>query len=392
MSSTDLAHALYTALATGDRDALDRLLEPDFVGHAADGMPFDIGGPHTSAQEMRRNVWGRIAKNYDVKIEPESFTELADGRLLVTGRYRGTGRAGGLPLDAGFAHVITFNGDKLTALTQYTDTARWTEAAAPAPTLTLDIADGIATLRLNRPDKGNAINTEMAFELLEAATTLAETPGLRAVLITGNGPHFTLGGDIELFSGAAPEDLPRKLRRMIDAYHLAIERFTTMDAPIVAAIRGGAGGGGLGLLYVADITLASDTAQFALGYGRLGLTADGGNTWFLPRLVGLQRARELFLLNTRLSATEAHDIGLVTRVIPDGKLDTEAQEVVERLASGPTKAFGTMRRLLRQTFETGLPDQLNAEVETILEISTTDDAREGIAAFAQKRKPEFRGR
>ena len=133
-------------------------------------------------------------------------------------------------------------------------------------------------------------------------------PDVRAVLIAGNGPNFTVGGDLGLFAGTAREQLPNRLRRMIDSYHLAIERLTSIDAPVVAAVRGGAGGGGLGLLYVADIVVAADDARFALGYGALGLTADGGNTWFLPRMVGMRRAQELFLLNRRLTAQEALDI------------------------------------------------------------------------------------
>ena len=176
---------------------------------------------------------------------------------------------------------------------------------------------GVATLRLNRPDKGNAIDERMAADLAEAATQIAERPDVRAVLIAGNGPNFTVGGDLGLFAGTAREQLPNRLRRMIDSYHLAIERLTSIDAPVVAAVRGGAGGGGLGLMYVADIVVAADDARFALGYGALGLTADGGNTWFLPRMVGMRRAQELFLLNRRLTAQEALAFGLVSRLAPD---------------------------------------------------------------------------
>ena len=171
-------------------------------------------------------------------------------------------------------------------------------------------------MRLNRPDKGNAIDESMAADLAEAATQIAERPDVRAVLIAGNGPNFTVGGDLGLFAGTAREQLPNRLRRMIDSYHLAIERLTSIDAPVVAAVRGGAGGGGLGLLYAADIVVAADDARFALGYGALGLTADGGNTWFLPRMVGMRRAQELFLLNRRLTAQEALAFGLVSRLAP----------------------------------------------------------------------------
>ena len=257
-------------------------------------------------------------------ISPERFLDLAGGHLLVTGRYRGRGKQGGAVLDAAFAHLIAADQGRIKSLEQFTDTARWHDAAGRLRTVLLDFEAGIATLRLNRPDKGNAIDESMAADLAEAATQIAERSDVRAVLIAGNGPNFTVGGDLGLFAGTARDQLPNRLRRMIDSYHLAIERLTSIDAPVVAAVRGGAGGGGLGLLYAADIVVAADDARFALGYGALGLTADGGNTWFLPRMVGMRHAQELFLLNRRLTAQEAVDFGLVSRLAADEAVETEA--------------------------------------------------------------------
>ncbi len=309
----------------------------------------------------------------------------------MTGRYRGHGKQSGAPLDAAFAHLITIEQERIKVLEQYTDTARWHDAAGPLRTVLLDFADGVATLRLNRPDKGNAIDTAMAGDLAEAATQIAERPDVRAVLIAGNGPNFTVGGDLGLFAGTAREQLPDRLRRMIDSYHLAIERLTSIDAPVVAAVRGGAGGGGLGLLYAADIVVAADDSRFALGYGALGLTADGGNTWFLPRMVGMRRAQELFLLNRRLTAQEALEFGLISRLASSDDVEAEAATIAATLAAGPTPAYGAVRRMLRQSFETGLSDQLDAERDSIVAASSTDDAQEGIAAFVTKRRPRFRG-
>jgi 2-(1,2-epoxy-1,2-dihydrophenyl)acetyl-CoA isomerase len=178
---------------------------------------------------------------------------------------------------------------------------------------------------------------------------------------------------------------------MIDSFHLAIERLTSIDAPVVAAVRGGAAGGGLGLLYAADIAVAADDARFAIGYGALGLTADGGNTWFLPRMVGMRRAQELFLLNRRLTAQEAFEFGLVSRLAPSDAVETEAAALAAKLATGPTRAYGAVRRMLRQSFETGLSNQLDAEKESLVAASGTSDAQEGIAAFVAKRRPQFRG-
>jgi len=387
----DLAHALYAALTAGDRDQLDALLHPEFTGRTAEGMPFGIGGDHDSPAAMRRNGWGAIARHFEARAEPEKFLDLADGRLLVTGRYRGRGKHGGTALDAAFAHLIAIDQGRIKSLEQFTDTARWHDAASRLRTVLLDFAGGVATLRLNRPDKGNAIDEGMAVDLAEAATQIAERKDVRAVLITGNGPNFTVGGDLDLFAGTAREQLPNRLRRMIDNFHLAIERLTSIDAPVVAAVRGGAGGGGLGLLYVADIVVAADDARFALGYGALGLTADGGNTWFLPRMVGMRRAQQLFLLNRRLTAQEALEFGLVSRLAPEDAVEPEAAALAATLATGPTRAFGAVRRMLRQSFETGLSDQLEAEKESIVAASRTDDAQEGIAAFVAKRRPQFRG-
>jgi 2-(1,2-epoxy-1,2-dihydrophenyl)acetyl-CoA isomerase len=388
----DLARALYAALAAGDRAQLDVLLHPEFTGRTAEGMPFGIGGDHDGPAAMRRNGWGAISCHFEALAEPEEFLDLKDGRLLVKGRYRGRGKQGGAVLDAAFAHLIATDQGRIKRLEQYTDTARWHDAAGPLRTVLLDIENHVATLRLNRPDKGNAIDADMADDLAEAATRIAERSDVRAVLIAGNGPNFTVGGDLGLFAGTARERLPSRLRRMIDSYHLAIDRFTSIDAPVIAAVRGGAGGGGLGLLYVADIVVAADDARFALGYGALGLTADGGNTWFLPRMVGMRRAQELFLLNRRLTAQEALAFGLVSRLAPDDAVETEAAGLAAKLASGPTLAYGAVRRMLRQSFETGLSDQLAAEKDSIVAASNTQDAQQGIAAFVAKRRPQFHGR
>jgi 2-(1,2-epoxy-1,2-dihydrophenyl)acetyl-CoA isomerase len=386
-----LARSLYAALSAGDREQLNLLLHPQFTGRTAEGMPFGIGGDHGGPSAMRRDGWGAIARHFEARAEPKRFLDLADGRLLVTGRYRGRGKQGGAALDAAFAHLIACEEGRIKSLEQFTDTARWHDAAGPLRTVLLDFEAGVATLRLNRPDKGNAIDERMAADLAEAATQIAERPDVRAVLIAGNGPNFTVGGDLGLFAGTTREQLPNRLRRMIDSYHLAIERLTGIDAPVVAAVRGGAGGGGLGLLYIADIVVAADDARFALGYGALGLTADGGNTWFLPRMVGMRRAQELFLLNRRLTAQEALDFGLVSRLVPSDAVEGEAAALAAKLAAGPTRAFGAVRRMLRQSFETGLSDQLEAEKESIIATSRSDDAKEGIAAFVAKRRPQFRG-
>lgn len=389
MSAEALARRMYAALATGDRDELDAVLDPDFTGRIAEGMPAGAGA-HDGAAAMRRHGWGAIARDFAARAEPERFLPIEPDRLLVTGRYTGEGRGGG-KLDAAFAHVLTVRGDRITALEQYTDTARWVAAAGTKPaTMTCAIADSIAEIRLIRPDQGNAINVEFTRELLAITKRLAADRSVRAVLITGDGP-LTVGGDLELFGDIPPEEFPAVLRGMVDDYHRAIERLTTMDAPLVVAARGAAAGGGLGLVCAADIVLAADDTVFALGYAVLGLTADGGTSWYLPRLLGLRKAQEMFLLNRRLTAAEALDHGLVTRLVPADELDVEARAVAAKLAAGPTHAFGGMRRLLRRGFQAELHDQLDTETEVIVDAARHPDAAEGLAAFTGRRRPEFTG-
>ncbi|HXT06059.1 MAG TPA: enoyl-CoA hydratase-related protein [Roseiarcus sp.] len=388
----DKARRLYVALADGDRAALDDLLHANFVGRLAEGMPFGVGGTHEGPQAMRRDGWGAIARHFEARAEPEQFIALSEDQLLVTGRYRGEGKRGGAALDAEFAHLLVFEGERIRALTQYTDTGRWRDAASRLSAVTLEIAQGVATLRLDRPRNANAIDPDMASDLLEAATQIAETPGIRAVLIAGSGAHFSVGGDIAVFVKQPRAELPKLLRRMIDSYHLAIERLTAIDAPVVAAVRGAVGGGAMGLLYAADIVVAADDARFALGYGALGLTCDGGSTYFLPRLIGLRRTQELFLLNRRLTAPEALEYGLVSRLAPSDKVEQEAAEIAVKLAAGPTRAYGGIRSLLKRSLSSEMSAQLAAEKESLVAASESDDAREGIAAFIEKRPARFQGK
>ena len=195
-----------------------------------------------------------------------------------------------------------------------------------------------------------------------------------------------------MFARLPRAEPPGRLRQMIDLYHLALERLTSMDAPVVCAVRGAAVGGGLGLVHVADIVVAAEDAKFALGYAALGLASDGGNSWFLPRVVGLRRAQQLLLLNRVLTGPEALEWGLVTEVRPAVAVEDRALELARQLAAGPTEAFGRMKRLLRDSWTTDLPGQLSRETAQMTAAGASDDAAEGIAAFAAKRPPAFRGR
>lgn len=390
------ARRLYAALAAGDRATLDLLLHPDFVGHAAEGLPLGLGGVHDGPEAMRRDLWGRIARHYDARAEAESMTGTADGGLLVRGRYRGHARASGLPLDAEFVHFLRFADDgRILGLDQLTDTAAWTAALgddAPLATIDYRVSDGVATICLNRPEARNAIDLQLAADTLTAARRAAADPAVRAVLICGNGPALTVGGDIDYFRRFAPQEFGAVLTRMTTPFHEAFRVLSRIEAPIVTAAHGVVAGGGLGYAYAADLVLAAESTRFVTAFGGIGLTGDGGGTWHLPRIVGPRRAARMYLENTPIDAATALDWGLINEIVPADELRSRATDLAVRLANGPTRTFARMRALLRDGADNDLSTQLYAETAALADVASTADAREGIDAFAAKRQPHFTGR
>ncbi len=394
-----LARRLYEALAAGDADRLRDLLHPSFTGHTTEGLPLGLGGEHGSPEAMTEDFWWTIGRHYRAQAEPGQFLALADGGLLVLGRYTGTARDGGGRLDAAFAHVLRFTDGRISELTQYTDSARWAGALPAASAGQRDLRvvrytvdEGVATIQLNRLEAGNAIDLTLVEDFYEAVFRAGDDPAVRAVLLGAAGRSLSTGGDLAMFAGLEKGELPGRLRQMIDLYHLALDRLTRIDAPVVCAVRGAAAGGGLGLLHAADVVIAAEDSKFALGYAALGLSSDGGNTWFLPRLVGLRRAQQLMLLNRVLTGPEALDWGLVTELVPADEVEERARQLARRLAAGPTLAFGRMKRLLRDSWTNDLSGQLSAETTQMAEAGASADAAEGIAAFMAKRRPDFHGR
>jgi 2-(1,2-epoxy-1,2-dihydrophenyl)acetyl-CoA isomerase len=252
-------------------------------------------------------------------------------------------------------------------------------------------AGGVARLRMTWPEGRNAIDPLWVEELVAGLDAVEADTSARALLITADGPAFTVGGDMRHFADRA-DRMSGELDDMIGGYHPALARLAVLPLPVVCAVNGGAGGGGLGLVWCSDVVIAAEGARFATGFAALGLSGDGGSTWFLPRLVGLRRAREMILHNRVLSATEALAWGLVDRVVPAAELAEVAEETVARLAAGPTVAYGEMRRLLARSFSADFDDQLGAELAAIVRCGATDDAREGVTAFNERRPPKFTGR
>jgi len=252
------------------------------------------------------------------------------------------------------------------------------------------IRDGVGQITLNRPEAKNSLNLDMAKELMHAALQCSVDTAIRAVIITGSGDAFCVGGDIKLFA-AQGKNLPRLLKEMTTYLHAAVSFLTRMEAPTVVAVNGLAAGAGMSLALAADIAVAAESARFTMAYTRMGLTPDGGSTYFLSRIVGLKQALDLVLTNRQLSAQEALDLGIVTRVVPDADLLPQAEAIATQLASGATKALGVSKRLLHSGWTESLETQLNYESQAITDIARTSDANAAITAFVEKGTAKFQG-
>jgi 2-(1,2-epoxy-1,2-dihydrophenyl)acetyl-CoA isomerase len=253
----------------------------------------------------------------------------------------------------------------------------------------VQVSDRIARLTLNSPQTGNALNLEMATALAQAAQGLRGSD-VGAVILSGAGNAFCVGGDLNYMREA--DEVGDAVLRLATQFHAGVEALAALDAPVITAVRGAAAGGGMSLAIAGDIVLAADSARFTMAYTAIGFPPDGGSSWTLPRLVGLRRASELMLLNERLDAARAHELGLVTRVVPDAELDATAGELARRLADGPTAAHGAVKRLLRESATRELSAQLGEEARTIAALAASPDGREGVAAFLEKRAPHFGAR
>jgi len=258
-------------------------------------------------------------------------------------------------------------------------------------TILFDVRDHVAHITLNRPTAANALNAELAHDLMEVSLRCEEDPSVRAVLISAAGKIFCAGGDLKSFAAQPKEMLPTFLKKVTFHLHKAVSRFNRMRAPVVMAIHGAAGGAGMSLACAGDLVVAAESARFTMAYTRAGLTPDGSSTYFLPRIVGLRRAMDLTLTNRVLTAREACDMGIVTRVVPDDQLMATAEGLAKGLAEGPTRAYGGVKRLFAESAIRTLEDQMELETEWIADMARTGDGTEGITSFLEKRPPKFKG-
>ena len=250
--------------------------------------------------------------------------------------------------------------------------------------------EGIAGIRFNRPKALNAIDASMALALRDGIRAVLATPGVRVVVLSGEGRAFMAGGDLQAFHADLPR-APATARQIIDPLHEAVAMLAECGFPVIASVHGAVAGAGLSLAMGCDITIAADDTKFVPAYARIGASQDGGGSWALPRLVGLKRAMEIALLAETIDAATAMQLGIVTRVVPAAQREAETLALARRLAQGPTQTFGRIKRLLRESLQRPLRDQLDAERDAFVACAGTQDFAEGLASFFEKRQAKFIG-
>lgn len=259
-------------------------------------------------------------------------------------------------------------------------------------TVLYDLTDGVATVTLNRPDAMNALNTELKVALRDRLAAAAEDAAVRAVLLTGTGRAFCVGQDLAEHAANLQGDLDAVWRTVPEHYTPIATTLATMPKPVVAAINGVAAGAGAAFAFACDFRVMADTAGLNMAFSAVGLSADSGSSWTLPRLVGIAKAKELLLQPSTVPAAQALELGLVTEVVPAEEVAGRARELAARLAAGPTVAYGAIRRSLAFSVGHGIDESLDMERQMMELTGSTEDHRKAVSAFLAKQKPDFRGR
>lgn len=249
----------------------------------------------------------------------------------------------------------------------------------------------IATLLLNRPEKLNPLDQEMCQELADALSAVAREPGLRVAVITGAGRGFCSGGDIQKMFELKSKGQTSGLRGLLVAGHDLVRQIRRLPKPVLASVNGPAAGAGMNLALACDLRLASDQATFSQAFIRIGLHPDFGGTFFLPRLVGIGRAMEMFTLAEPLAAAEAHGLGLVNFLVPHRQLAEETHKLAQRLAEAPPLPLALLKRGLYRHLEAEADEALDYEIESQIQCFESADFAEGLGAYLEKRRPNFSG-
>ncbi|HET9405055.1 MAG TPA: enoyl-CoA hydratase-related protein [Burkholderiales bacterium] len=257
-------------------------------------------------------------------------------------------------------------------------------------TVIYSVTEGVATILLNRPQVMNALDAEMLRGLRAAAERAEQDAAARAVVVQGAGPAFLAGGDVSLFHANLAR-MPQLVREGAAEFHHAILALRRAPKPVLAAVHGAVAGAGVSLVAAADLAVAAEGTKFTMAYSKLGTSPDGGATHTLPRLLGHRKALELILLSDTFDARAALGLGLVNWVVGADQLEIETRSIARRLAQGATAAYGEIKRLVYAGQDRTFAAQLEAEVEAFARCAGTRDFAEGVTAFVEKRKPDFKG-
>lgn len=258
-------------------------------------------------------------------------------------------------------------------------------------TLELTVGDGLARLVLNQPELGNPFDPACCAEFGQVATELAGRRDVRAVLLSARGRFFSVGGDLAPFARDL-DAMPETVLRGTAGLHMGMARLLRMDAPIIASVHATAMGGAVSVLSNCDLVYCARSARLGAAYSRIGFTCDLGASFGLASRLGPARARRFLILGEVLDAVQAEAVGLVDFVVEDAALEAEAEQAALRLAAGPTRAYGEVRRLMARALARGAEELLEDEAQALARVAAGPDAREGIAAFMEKRAPVFQGR
>ena len=253
----------------------------------------------------------------------------------------------------------------------------------------LRIENNIGYITLNRPEVFNSFNREMALLMQDTLDVCAKDAEVRAIVITGSGKAFCAGQDLKEVT--TPELNPGFRKILDEHYNPIIQKIRTIEKPIVAAVNGVAAGAGANIALACDIVVATDHASFIQAFSKIGLVPDSAGTFFLPRLIGFQKATALMMLGDKVTAEEALNLGMIYKIFPVSLFEEEVQTLVTTLASMPTLALGLTKRLLNQSLNNNLEQQLALESDLQIQASSSNDYNEGVTAFIEKRKPEFKG-
>ena len=252
-----------------------------------------------------------------------------------------------------------------------------------------NINNGVATLTLNRPEVFNSFNREMALLLQKQLDAFGENPEIRAIVITGSGKAFCAGQDLKEVT--TPSLHPGFKKILEEHYNPIIERIRAINKPIIAAVNGVAAGAGANIALACDIVVASEKASFIQAFSKIGLVPDSGGSFYLPRLIGFQRASALMLLGDKVAAQQARELGMVYKVFEPATFQQQALDLAQEMAQMPTKALGLTKQLLNASFNNTLDQQLTLESILQIQAANSNDYKEGVTAFVEKRKPNFKG-